>query len=214
MALITTQQLQLICTTLKKERAEIIVDLINTICPKYGIDTADKLHEFIAQIAHESGEFNIKKESMYYSTPAIIVDVWKSRFNLTGKDGKLNANDYVKNPSKLANTVYSNRMGNGNFESNDGFNFIGGGFLQLTGRESYAAYAKYIGKEIFETANLVRTTDQYAFDSACWEFSIDKKLNDEAENDDFTTITKRINGGLIGQNERLKYYNRAKEHIK
>jgi len=208
---ITGNQLKLICPSLGLDRAIYLAGLISNVCPKYGIDTFDKLHEFLATIAHESGEFTIKKESMFYSTPQRIVDVWPSRFNITGKDGKLNANDFIKNPAKLANTVYANRMGNGNFESNDGFNFIGGGFIQLTGRESYAAYAKYIGKDIVETANLVRTTDEYALDSACWEFSIDKKLNDEAENDDFLTVTKRINGGTVGLAERERYYNRCKQ---
>jgi putative chitinase len=211
---ITGEQLKKICTLLSLERAITMADLINKICPKYLIDNAARLQCFIAQIAHESGEFTIKKESMYYSTPARIVDVWQSRFNLTGENGKLNANDYIKNPSKLANTVYANRMGNGNFESNDGFNFIGGGFMQLTGRESYAAYSNYIGKEIVETANLVRTTDEFALDSACWEFAIDKQLNDEADKGEFITITKRINGGIIGLNERQKYYSRCKEFIK
>lgn len=211
---VTGEQLKKVCTLISLERAIVMADLINKVCPKYNIDNAARLQSFIAQIAHESGEFNIKKESMYYSTPARVVDVWQSRFNLTGNDGKLNANDFIKNPSKLANTVYANRMGNGDFESNDGFNFIGGGFLQLTGRESYAAYAKYIGKDIVETANLVRTNDEYSLDSACWEFAIDKQLNDEADKGDFVTITKRINGGTIGLSERQKYYNRCKEFIK
>jgi putative chitinase len=211
---ITGEQLKKICTLISLERAIYMAEVINQTAPKYDIDNAERLQCFIAQIAHESGEFTIKKESMYYSTPARIVEVWQSRFNLTGDGGKLNANDYVKNPQKLANTVYANRMGNGNFESNDGFNFIGGGFLQLTGRESYAAYAKYIGKDIVETANLVRTTDAYAMDAACWEFAIDKQLNDEADKGEFITITKRINGGTIGLSERQKYYTRCKDVLK
>lgn len=211
--MITGQQLNRICTTLRLERAIVLADLISKVCPKYDINNKARLSAFIAQIAHESGEFTIKKESMYYSTPARIVEIWSSRFNLTGNDGKLNANNFIKDPAKLANTVYANRMGNGNFESNDGFNFIGGGYLQLTGRESYAAYAKYINQDIIDTANLVRTTDEYALDSACWEFAIDKQLNDDADKGDFLTITKRINGGTIGLTEREKYYNRCKSVI-
>lgn len=212
--MITGEQLKKVCSSLSLDRAIYLADLIRKTCPKYGINTTDILHEFLATIAHESGEFTIKKESMFYSTPARIVEIWQSRFNLTGANGKFNANDFIKNPAKLANTVYANRMGNGDFNSNDGFNFIGGGFIQLTGRESYAAYAKYIGKDIIETANLVRTTDEYALDSACWEFSVDKKLNDEAERDEFLTVTKRINGGTIGLNDRQKYYELCKLHIK
>jgi putative chitinase len=208
---ITGNQLKLICPSLSLDRAIYLADLINKTCSKYSIDNKARLSAFIAQIAHESGEFTIKKESMYYSTPQRIVDVWTSRFNLTGNDGKLNANNFIKDPAKLANTVYANRMANGNFESNDGFNFIGGGYLQLTGRESYAAYSKYINKDIVETANLVRTFDEYALDSACWEFAIDKQLNDDADRNDFLNITKRINGGTVGLSEREKYYSRCKQ---
>lgn len=210
---ITGETLKKICTLISLERAIYIAHLISDTCPKYLIDNPARLQSFIANVAHESGEFTIKKESMYYSTPARIVEVWQSRFNLDGSNGKLNANDFIKNPAKLANTVYANRMGNGNFDSNDGFNFIGGGWLQLTGRESYAKYANYIGKDIVETANLVRTTDEYALDAACWEFAIDKKLNDEADKGDFITVVKVINGGTTGLSERQKYYNRCKQYI-
>ncbi len=208
----TGQQLKNICKTLNLERANQLADLITRVCPKYGIDTPIRLQAFVAQIAHESGEFTIKTENMNYTTPSRIADIWSSRFNLNGK-GKLNANDYTKNPQKLANTVYANRMGNGDFASGDGYRYRGGGFMQLTGKESYAAYAKYLGKEVGETSDLVHSTDEYALDSACWEYAIDKKLNDEADKRDFVTITKRINGGTIGLEEREKYYHSAQENI-
>jgi putative chitinase len=150
---------------------------------------------------------------MNYTTPERICAIWPSRFNMDGSNGKLNANNYIKNQEKLANTVYSNRMGNGDAASGDGFRYRGGGNMQLTGKESYEKYAKFIGKEVGETADLVRSTDEYALDSACWEFAIDKQLNDEADRGEFITITKRINGGTIGLEERQKYYARAKTHI-
>jgi putative chitinase len=104
-------------------------------------------------------------------------------------------------------------MGNGDSASGDGFRYRGGGYMQLTGKESYQHYASYIGKNVGETADLVRSTDEYALDSACWEFAIDKKLNDEADRGEFIAITKKINGGTIGLEERQKYYARAKTHI-
>ena len=104
-------------------------------------------------------------------------------------------------------------MGNGDAASGDGFRYRGGGFMQLTGKESYTAYAKFIEKEVGETADLVHSTDEYALDSACWEFAVDKKLNDEADRGEFVTITKRINGGTIGLEERQKYYARAKTAV-
>jgi len=210
--MLTSEQLKKICPSLKDDRAVAISGLINVVCPKYEINTPLRLQAFLAQIAHESGEFSIKTESMNYSTPERIVAIWPSRFNLTG-EGKLNAHDYIKNAAKLGNEVYASRMGNGAPETGDGYRYRGGGFLQLTGKESYQHYADYIKKEVGETADLVRGTDEYALDSACWEYVIDKKLLDESDARDFVTITKRINGGTIGLTERLKYYKLAQQII-
>jgi putative chitinase len=211
--MITGQQLKGICPNLKQDRADALAALMSKSFPKYGITTPARIQAFVAQVAHESGEFTIKTESMNYTTAERICAVWTSRFNLDGSNGKLNAHDYVKNQEKLANCVYSNRMGNGDAASGDGFRYRGGGNMQLTGKESYEKYAKFIGKEVGETADLVRGTDEYALDSACWEFAIDKQLNDEADRGEFITITKRINGGTIGLEERQKYYARAKTMI-
>ena len=210
--MLTAEQLKKICPSLKNDRAVSLSGLINVVCPKYQIDTPIRLQAFLAQIAHESGEFSIKTENMNYSTPERIVAVWPSRFNLTG-DGKLNAHDFIHNAEKLANQVYAGRMGNGAPETGDGFRYRGGGYLQLTGKESYQSYADYIKKNIAETSDLVRSTDEFALDSACWEYVIDKKLNDKADKQDFVTITKRINGGTIGLTDRLKYYKLAQQII-
>lgn len=207
------EELKKICPNLKDAKASIMTDLINKVCPRYKIDTPKRLQAFLAQVLHESGEFSIKLESLYYTHAQRIVDVWPSRFNLTGKDGKLNANDYVKNEQKLANTVYANRMANGDFTSGDGYRYRGGGYLQLTGKESYSAYAKYLNKSIEETADLVHTSDEYALDAACWEYAINKKLLESSDNGDFVNITKKINGGLIGQDDRVKYYNLCKKYL-
>lgn len=210
--MITSDQLKKICPTIKADRASSIAALINSVCPKYDISTPVRLQAFLAQIAHESGEFSIKTESMNYSTPERIVAIWPSRFNLTG-EGKLNAHDFIKNAEKLGNQVYGGRMGNGAPETGDGYRYRGGGYLQLTGKESYQHYADYIKKEVGEAADLVRGTDEYALDSACWEYVIDKKLLDESDARDFVTITKKINGGTIGLTERLKYYKLAQQII-
>lgn len=210
---ISKEQLMKVCSTLKAERAQTLVDSINKICPKYHIDTAPRLQAFLAQILHESGEFTIKLESMYYTHPERIIEVWPSRFNLTGTGGKLNANDYIKNDQKLANTVYANRMGNGDFASGDGYRYRGGGYLQLTGEESYAAYAKYLNKTIEDVANLVHTTEEYALDAACWEYVVNKKLLESSDKGDFVHITKIINGGTIGLTSRTKYYDLCKKYI-
>ena len=94
-----------------------------------------------------------------------------------------------------------------------GFKFRGGGYLQLTGRESYTHYAKYIGEDLDKTAELVHTTEHYALDSAAWEFCIDKKLLEHCDKHEFELITKKINGGLIGLKERQEQFNKYKQFL-
>jgi len=211
--MITGQQLKAICPNIKQDRADILAALMSKSFAKYGINNPARIQAFVAQVAHESGEFSIKTESMNYSSPERICAIWPSRFNMDGSAGKRNAHEFVKNQEKLANTVYSGRMGNGDAASGDGFRYRGGGYMQLTGKETYQHYATYIGKNVGETADLVRNTDEYALDSACWIFAIFKKLNDEADRGEFISITKKINGGTIGLEERQKYFARAKSHI-
>lgn len=199
-----------ICHEITTDRAEAIEAIFNTICEKYGITSKNDKAAFLAQICHESGEFTIKQERMNYTTPERIVDVWPSRFNLSGTDGKLNAHDYTHNPEKLANTVYANRMGNGDYNSGDGYKYRGGGFLQLTGKEAYQKYADYIKIPVDMAAETIHMSDLKAMDCAAWEYVIDKKLLGET---DFEVITKRVNGGLVGFGERKKYYQRALEVI-
>lgn len=196
---------------LKGHIPERVLNELPAVLEKYGFNTPDRITIFLAQIGHESGNFTIKTESMNYTTPARIVAIWPSRFNLDGSGGKLNANNYIKDAKKLANTVYAGRMGNGDAASGDGYTYRGGGYLQLTGKESYAAYAKYIGKDIHEAAELVHTTEHYALDSAAWEFVVDKKLLDECDRGEFVTITKRINGGTIGLEDRKAHYTKFKQ---
>lgn len=195
-----------ICRDIKADRAAAIQTIFEAVCLQYGITDNNDKAAFAAQMCHESGEFTIKTESMRYTTPQRIVDIWPSRFNLDGSGGKHNANDYVKNDQKLANEVYANRMGNGDAASGDGFRFRGAGFLQMTGREDFQKYADYIGKDIGETSDLVRSDDNYAMDAAAWEYVVKSNLLGQT---DFTHITKVINGGTIGINERMKYYNMA-----
>jgi putative chitinase len=202
-----------ICHEITEARAGAIEAIFEDTCAEYGITLKNDKAAFLAQICHESGEFTIKTENMNYTTPQRIVDIWPSRFSMTGSNGvhgKLNAHDFTHNPEKLADVVYANRMGNGSPASGDGFKYRGGGFLQLTGKESYAKYAAYKGLEIADAANKVHTDDAFAMDSAAWEYVVDKKLLGET---DFVLITQRINGGTIGLAERRKYYNRALEII-
>jgi len=209
--LITAEQLKKVATTLSKERAKVMADLLNEICYKYGIDTKDEFHEFAANVIQESGEFSHKSENMNYSAQR-MAEVWPGTFSLTKKPPyKPNqlALSLHKKPRELANYKYGSLYGNKK-GTDDGWNYRGAGFIGLTFKDTFQKYANHIGKSVEETANLVRTTDYYALDSAAWFFSVLKGLNDEAERDEWLKIVKSINGGYIGLNDRNKYYERLK----
>jgi putative chitinase len=193
---------------LKGKIPQAVLDILPPAFEKYGINTNLRAAHFLAQIAHESGDFTIKTESMNYSTPARLVEIWPSRFSLDGTGGKKKASDYVKNQEKLAEAVYGGRMGNNN--PGDGFRFRGGGWLQLTGKEAYKGYAAYLGKTVEETADLLRSDNKYALDAACWEYCINMKLNSVADQgateEIVKKITKTVNGGHIGLVDRLKHF--------
>lgn len=210
--LINPEQLKLIVSTLSAERSVVIAGLINSICPVYGINTKDILEEFLASVIHESGGFRIKEENLNYSTPERLRAIWPAHFKTVEA-----AKSYCNNPQKLANYIYgttSIAKSLGNIKPEDGYAFRGAGFIQLTGRYAATAYTKYKGIDSPEnTMNLLRTQDEYAMDSACWVFAVLKKLIPYAINDDFITITKRINGGTIGMQDRLNILNRIKKYL-
>jgi putative chitinase len=188
----------------------LIPDNVLAILPagfaKYQINNELRAAHFLAQAAHESGYFKIKTESTFYSTPDRIAKIWPSRFNMDGSGGLKNANEYIKNPEKLAEAAYGNRAELGNDQPGDGYRFRGAGFMQATGKAKYKEYAVYLGKSVGEAADLMRSDDFYALDSALWVFATDKKLNPVADtgpgDDVITKVTKIINGGLTGLPER------------
>lgn len=193
---------------MKPDRATVIDSLFADVCQRYAITDKNDKAAFLAQMAHESGCFSIKSESMNYTTAQRIVDIWPSRFTLTGEKGKLNANEYTRNPEKLANEVYANRMGNGDQASGDGWRYRGAGFIQLTGKEKFVEYAAHVNEQAPAGlgADTIRKEDYFAMDSAAWLYVVDKKLLGET---DFVKITKRINGGTIGLQERQRLYKLA-----
>lgn len=209
--LITGPQLKLIAPTLSIDRATVLADLLNEICPKYGMDTRDEFKEFLANVVQESGEFNHKTENMNYRAERLAA-VWPHRFSKTSKPPYI-PNDLAKSlhqkPVEIANLVYGGRMGN--TLQGEGWRYRGGGFIGLTGKEVYSKYAAHIGKTVGETADLVRSSDRYALDSAAWFFSVLKGLNDEAARDEWLKIVKSINGGYIGLSDRNRYLARVNQ---
>ena len=201
--MITAKQLKAISTSLDMARCQVLETLLNDACSRYGVTKFSQFDEFLANLFQESGEFKHKTENMNYRAET-LVKVWASRFpNLSA------AEPFAHNPEKLANKVYGFRMGN--TQPNDGWKFRGGGFIGLTGREVYEKYANYIKKSAEVTADLVRSEDYYALDSAFWFFYVLKDLKNKSEANDFIGIVKSINGGLIGLQTRQFYYKRVKD---
>jgi putative chitinase len=159
---------------------------------KYEINTPKRQAYFIGQCMHESGGFKQLKENLNYSAKGLMA-TWPSRF----PDMDI-AEKFERNPEKIANKVYAGRMGN--TEDGDGAKYIGRGLIQLTGKENYANCGNAIGVDLVANPDLL-STPKYAALSAGW-FWNRKGLNAFADADDIDTITKRINGGLIGLNDR------------
>lgn len=214
--MITGPILKQICPTLSSERAAKIADRIDFCSSAYKFNTNDSLQEFIAEVAAESGEFTIMKENMNYKTPSILMANWPRHFPTVEF-----ARSYCGNPEKLANYIYGSTSiakDLGNIKPEDGWAFIGSGYMQLTGRYSAETYQKYVGMDSPEhVMELLRTDDYWATDAACWEFAINKKLvplSLKNTPEAFISITRKINGGTIGLAKRQEYYKRALQYLK
>jgi putative chitinase len=168
------------------------------LLPQYEINTPDRIAAFLAQCAHESGGFVFIKENLNYK--------WQSLRKVFPKYFPTDAlaQQYEKQPQKIANRVYANRMGNGPEESGDGWRFCGRGLIQVTGRDNYSWFAASL-KISPEEASEYMETFEGAAQSACW-FWESNNLNQWADKKDILTLTKRINGGTIGLEDRKKHY--------
>jgi putative chitinase len=170
---------------------------------KYDISTPERQAAFIGQCAHESGNFKYLEENLNYSAERLCA-VWPSRFpNLEA------AAPYHRNPEAIANKVYSGRMGNGPEDSGEGFAFRGRGVVQLTGRDNYQRCGDGLGVDLVGNPDLLKDP-KYAMLSAGW-FWNKTNLNALADSGDLETMTRRINGGLNGLNDRLKHIAHAQE---
>lgn len=171
---------------------------LQQLLPQYEINTSDRIAAFLAQCAHESGGFVFIKENLNYR--------WQSLRKVFPKYFPTDAlaQQYEKKPEKIANRVYANRMGNGPEESGDGYKFCGRGLIQVTGRENYSWFAASLQISPEEASEYMETFEGAA-QSACW-FWESNNLNQWADKRDILTLTKRINGGTIGLEDRKKHY--------
>jgi putative chitinase len=177
---------------------------LSQLLPDYEINTAKRIAAFIAQCSHESGGFTALKENLNYKA-ATLRKIFPKYF----PNDEI-AQHYASLPNKqqaIANKVYANRMGNGDEASGDGYRYCGRGLIQLTGKENYTWFAASLEISVEEAAQYLETFEGAA-QSACW-FWETNKLNQWADAGDILTLTKRINGGTIGLEDRIKHYNHA-----
>lgn len=201
--LLTIDELLYINNNLYKVKCEEYIDALNKVLPENDIDTPLRVAHFLAQIIHESGHLRYNSENLNYSASAL-----KSVFKKYFPTDEL-ANQYARQPEKIANRVYANRMGNGNEASGDGWKMRGRGLIQLTGYDNYKKCGEYFNIDLIKTPDLL-LVPEYSIKSACWYWNT-RKLNDLADKDDIVSITKKVNGGLNGIESRKEILGRAKK---
>ena len=177
------------------------VSALNDTFAKFNIVSVRQQAAFIGQCAHECGNFRTLEENLNYRA-ATLMKLWPKRFPTQEI-----ANSYEKNPKKIANMVYSNRMGNRDEASGDGYRFKGRGCIQLTGHSNYYHASQSCGVDFVINPDLV-ATPQYAAMTAGWFWST-HNCNALAEAQDWIGLTKKINGGTIGLDDRIKRTDQA-----
>ena len=186
---------------LKGHIPDAVIQLIPDTAAKFQINTPLRLAHFLAQCGHESGGFKATQENLNYSAKGLM-GIFKKYFPTEAI-----ANAYQRNPQKIANKVYANRMANGDEASGDGYKFRGRGYIQLTGKDNYTQFGNAIGENITSNPDVV--SGKYALLSAAWFWSkngLNKLADGGATDAVVTSITKRVNGGTIGLPDRIKHF--------
>jgi putative chitinase len=178
-----------------------LFNALSEILPKYDITTPRRVAGFLAQCGHECMDFNTLHENLNYSADGLH-KVFPKRFPTVES-----AQPYNRQPEKIANKIYSDRMGNGDEASGEGYKFRGRGAIQLTGKDNYSRFAESIGKDLDEAVAYCDTLEG-AIESACW-FWTTHNLNAKADENDVTGSTKVINGGTLGIDDRKSRWLKA-----
>ena len=190
---------------LPKVRAENIDKFYEALCDameEFDIDQNNKrIAAFLAQCAHESGNLAVLHENLNYKAEGLTKIFHKYFPDME------TASEYAHNPEKIANRVYANRMGNGDEDSGEGFKYCGRGLIQLTGKQNYTYCGQALEVDLLDDPSYLETPEGAAR-SAAW-FWDSRDLNDLADEGDMKTITKKINGGFIGLEERIGNYETA-----
>jgi putative chitinase len=179
-----------------------VIAQIPETASKFNITNNLRLAHFLAQCGHESGGFRAVQENLNYSAKGLATTFKK--YFLT----EAAAAPYARNPQKIASKVYGGRMGNGPESTGDGFKFRGRGYIQLTGKDNYTKFARFIGEDTVNNPDLVAT--KYPLASAAFFFDSNKLwaiCDKGSDNATVTAVTKRVNGGTIGLADRIKHFN-------
>ena len=185
------------CLSRNKNTADLF-HAFSEVLPRYEITTVERVAAFLAQCGHESADFTTLKENLNYSAEGLS-KVFPKRFPTVAA-----AQPYNRNPEKIANKIYADRMGNGPEASGEGYKFRGRGAIQLTGKENYSKFAASLGMDLTAAVAYCETLEG-AIESACWFWNTNK-LNALADASDIVTLTKRINGGTLGLDERKHHF--------
>ncbi len=199
--MVTVAQLQSIFPTAKRANLAAYCGEINEAAVEFEIDNERRMAAFLAQCAHESGLFAHVRENLNYSAQGLR-GIWPKRFPTLAA-----AQPYHRNPEKIANKVYADRMGNGSEASGDGWSYRGRGLIQLTGKSNYQACGEGLEYDVIADPDYLETTEG-ASRSAAW-FWYSRNLNKWADLGDIKSMTKIINGGYHGLEEREHFYHAA-----
>jgi putative chitinase len=199
--MITKEQMHEAFPEISQDNVEKYYDALVSAMEEFEIDTPGRIAAFLAQTAHESGNFRAVHENLNYKAEGLTKIFHKYFPDMD------TANEYARQPEKIANRVYSSRMGNGDEASGDGWRYCGRGLIQLTGKDNYSACGAELEVDLHENPEYLETPEGAAR-SAAW-FWWSRDLNVLADERDIKAITKKINGGYIGLEDREKHYNHA-----
>jgi len=180
---------------------QAVLNELPLVMEKFGISNSNRLAHFLSQVAHESGNFKLVNENLNYSSKGLMA-IFKKYFPTEAL-----ATAFERKPEKIANKVYASRMGNGDEASGEGYKFRGRGYIQLTGKDNYKAFSDFIGEDCVANPDLVAT--KYPLTSAAFFFHKNKlwDICDKGHSHDIVTaVTKRVNGGIIGLDDRIKHF--------
>ena len=180
---------------------QAVLNELPLVMDKFGISNPTRLAHFLSQVAHESGNFKFVNENLNYGAKGLM-GIFKKYFPTQAL-----ATSYERKPEKIANKVYANRMGNGDEASGEGYKFRGRGYIQLTGKDNYKAFSDFIAEDCIANPDLVAT--KYPLTSAAFFFHKNKlwDICDKGHSHEIVTaVTKRVNGGTIGLEDRIKHF--------